>query len=52
MLKARRRLGVEVGALLAAKAVLLLGLYVLFFAPGHQASNGAAATTAHVMGGR
>jgi hypothetical protein len=52
MLTARRRLGVEVGALLAAKAVLLLGLYFLFFAPDHQPPNNAAATSAHVMGDR
>jgi hypothetical protein len=50
MRTARRRLGVEIGALLAAKAVLLLGLYFLFFAPDHRTPNGAAATSAHVMG--
>jgi hypothetical protein len=48
----RRRLGVEVGAVLAAKAVLLLALYYLFFAPDHQIPNNAAATTVHVMGDR
>ena len=48
MNRARRRLGWEVGALLAAKLVLLTALYLAFFA--HPAANHAAATAAHVMG--
>jgi hypothetical protein len=52
MVRTRRRLGVEVGAVLAAKAVLLIALYYLFFAPDHQIPANATATTAHVMGDR
>jgi hypothetical protein len=50
MILARRRLGLEIGALLAAKLVLLTALYVLFFA--QQAPNDPPATAAHVMGSR
>ena len=47
---ARRRLGLEIGALLAAKAALLGTLYVLFFTA--PAPHDAPATAAHVMGNR
>ncbi len=48
MIRARRRLGVEIGALLAAKVVLLFGIYFLFFAPDHRTPNGAPATSARM----
>jgi len=50
MILARRRLGLEIGALLAAKLVLLTVLYFAFFAG--QAPNGPPATAAHVLGAR
>ncbi|MEI9994737.1 MAG: cytochrome oxidase putative small subunit CydP [Rhizomicrobium sp.] len=50
MILARRRLGLEIGALLAAKLVLLAALYFLFFS--QHAPNGPAATGAHIMGVR
>jgi hypothetical protein len=46
----RRRLGWEIGALLAAKLVLLCGLYFLFFAPDHRTSTDAPAVGAHILG--
>jgi hypothetical protein len=48
MILARRRLGLEIGALLAAKLVLLSALYVLFFAT--PTPNDSPAVAAHVMG--
>jgi hypothetical protein len=50
MTLARRRLGLEIGALLAAKLVLLIALYFAFFA--QPAPNDPSATAAHVMGAR
>jgi hypothetical protein len=50
MILARRRLGLEIGALLAAKLVLLTVLYILFFgAPFHPQAS---AVASHVMGDR
>jgi len=46
----RRNLGREIAVVLAAKLVLLCGLYFLFFA--NRATNDAAATSIHVMGER
>jgi hypothetical protein len=46
----RRRLGWEIGAVLAAKLVLLCGLYVLFFAPDHRTPADAPAIGAHILG--
>ena len=46
----RRRLGVEIGALLAAKLILLTALYFAFFA--RHAVNDPPATAEHVMGER
>lgn len=45
-----RRLGWEIGAVLAAKLVLLCGLYVLFFEPGHRGASDPAAVSAHLLG--
>jgi hypothetical protein len=47
----RNRLGREIGALLAAKLVLLCALYFTFFDSGHQVDAGARATSARVLGG-
>jgi hypothetical protein len=46
----RNRLGREIGALLAAKLVLLCALYFAFFDPSHQIAAGAAATSAQILG--
>ena len=51
-MSARIRLGREIGALLCAKLVLLVALYLLFFSPGHRAPHDAQGTAAHVMGAR
>jgi hypothetical protein len=50
MTHARRRLGYEIGAVIAAKLVLLSVLYFAFFA--ERAPNDAPAMAAHVMGDR
>ena len=50
MTLARRRLGKEVGVIIAAKLVLLTALYFAFFA--HRAPNDPPAVAAHVMGAR
>ena len=47
---ARRRLGLEIGALLAAKLVLLCGLYFLFFASDQREVIGAPAVSARLLG--
>jgi hypothetical protein len=47
----RNRLGREIGALLAAKLVLLCALYFAFFDPSHQVAAGAEATSAWLLGG-
>ena len=46
----RRRLGWEIGAVIAAKLALLCGLYFLFFAPDHRAAADAPATSTHILG--
>ena len=48
----RRRLGWEIGGLLAAKLVLLFGLYFLFFADDRQTPIDAPAVGAHILGPR
>jgi len=47
----RNRIGREIGALLAAKLVLLFALYFAFFDAGHQVAADARATSAWLLGG-
>ncbi|HXC55877.1 MAG TPA: hypothetical protein VNU97_11330 [Rhizomicrobium sp.] len=46
----RQRLGREIGAVIAAKLVLLCALYFLFFAPDHRTPSDAPAVGAHILG--
>jgi hypothetical protein len=46
----RNRLGREIGALLAAKLVLLCALYFAFFNSSHQVAAGAGATSVQILG--
>ena len=46
----RRRLGWEIGAVLAAKLVLLCGLYVLFFDSDHRSASDPVAVSARLLG--
>jgi len=50
MIRVRRRLGLEIGALLAAKLVLLTALYLLFFT--QPASDSPPAVATHILGAR
>jgi hypothetical protein len=45
----RNRLGREIGALLAAKFVLLCALYFAYFDPSHQVAADAGATAARIF---
>jgi hypothetical protein len=47
----RNRLGREIGALLAAKLVLLCALYFAFFDSSHQVDAGARATSQRLLVG-
>jgi len=49
---ARRRLGREIGVLLAAKLILLCALYFAFFDSGHRVIADAQATSARLLGAR
>jgi hypothetical protein len=46
----RNRLGREIGALLAAKLVLLCALYFAFFSASHRVAADAGATSARLLG--
>ena len=48
---ARRRLGWEVGVLLAAKVIVLGALYFTFFGSDHQVIADARATSARLLDG-
>jgi len=47
----RPRLGREIGALLAAKLILLCALYFAFFDSTHEVNVDATATSARLLGG-
>ena len=40
----------EIGALLCAKVILLIALYLLFFTPAHRTPQDPSATAGHVLG--
>jgi hypothetical protein len=46
------RLGFEIGALLCAKAVLLIALYFAFFDSSHQMRADSPSMTTHILGAR